>query len=340
MLGKSKQELPPMDYHHHFRFQIRVSQAMLWIGLALAIIGPAMSPFFYAVHGSTMLAALTLFYMGIMYSQHPGFTNFMPSKQASILIASLLMLWGALLMASNWTWRPLTVLWASIYAIMFAKQGLGGKPLYFPNWFTLAGLLSDVGAAVLGFQWGLIGFPIASAMGLVRRVSNRMKPTPLDALLLPLYPIVASLLWLEADRAAFIAIIIALMGLPIVNANEGLAVALPMGLIVGLTVGLPSAIATILMGLPSIYYFHAMAIGFLAPIMLSLCVPMLAPGILWIWPKGYSSWIPAAVGAAAVLRILSYYYGEDALIGALLLLYIAVIGAAQHYIRGRRVKVL
>ncbi len=181
MLGKSKQELPPMDYHHHFRFQIRVSQAMLWIGLALAIIGPAMSPFFYAVHGSTMLAALTLFYMGIMYSQHPGFTNFMPSKQASILIASLLMLWGgALLMASNWTWRPLTVLWASIYAIMFAKQGLGGKPpLYFPpNWFTLAGLLSDVGAAVLGFQWGLIGFPIASAMGLVRRVSNRMKPTP------------------------------------------------------------------------------------------------------------------------------------------------------------------
>ncbi len=109
----------------------------------------------------------------------------------------------------------------------------------------------------------------------------------------------------------------------------------------GLTVGLPSAIATILMGLPSIYYFHAMAIGFLAPIMLSLCVPMLAPGILWIWPKGYSSWIPAAVGgAAAVLRILSYYYGEDALIGALLLLYIAVIGAAQHYIRGRRVKVL
>ncbi len=313
---------------------------MLWIGLSLAIIGPATSPFLYAIHGSTMLAALTLFYMGIMYSQHPGFTNFMPSRQASILIASLLMLWGASFIAGNWTWRPLTVVWALFYAIMLAKQGLGKKPLYFPNWFTLAGLLSDVGTAVLGFQWGLIGFPIASAMGLVRRVSNRMRPTPLDAFLLPLYPIAASLLWLEAGRAAFIAIILALMGLPIVSANEGLAVALPMGLTVGLIVGLPSAIATILMGLPSIYYFHAVAIGFLAPIMLSLCVPMLAPGILWIWPNGYSSWIPAAVEAAAVLRLLSYYYGEDALICALLLLYIAVIGAAQHYIRGRRVKVL
>jgi len=340
MLGKTKQELSPSIYHRMFQFQIRVSQLMLWMSLILALIGPMLSMFSYNIHGEIMMAAISMFYIGIMYSQHPGFTNFMPDKMASIAMAMVSITWSITLMVGTWLWRPLAASWALLYIAIFMQNGLGSKPLYFPNWFTLVGLLGVLGASFTGFQWGLIGFPIASVISLLRRVNGKMRMGKLDLLVLPLYPVIASLLWLNYARVIFLFLIIFSLGLPSSLPRSDLSSALPVGLAVAMTIGIPAAGATILMKWPSILYFHALALGFLAPIMLSLCVPMLLPGTLWIWPKNYSEEIPALIGASAILRLLSYYYGNYALIASLMALYASLIIASTHYLRGKRIKVL
>lgn len=340
MLGKTKQELSPSIYHQMFRFQIRVSQLILWISLILAMIGPALSMFFYYVHGEVMVAAISMFYIGIMYSQHPGFTNFMPSKMTSIAMAIISIAWSGSLMIGTWLWRPLAAAWALLYIAIFIQSGLGLKPLYFPNWFTLVGLLGVIGSTITGFQWGLIGFPIASVISLLRRVNGKMRMRILDPLILLLYPVIVSVLWLNYARMIFLFIIISSLALPSNLPRSELSVALPVGLAVAITIGIPAAGAAILMRWPSILYFHALALGFLAPIMLSLCVPMLLPGTLWIWPKNYSEEVPALIGVSAILRLLSYYYGNYALIVSLMALYVSLMIAAIHYLRGKRITVL
>jgi hypothetical protein len=67
-------------YKRWFAYQLRVAQALIIVSFVSFIVGSVVLFHRYGIlHGDLMLGGLILFYMGIMFSQHTGFTRVMPS---------------------------------------------------------------------------------------------------------------------------------------------------------------------------------------------------------------------------------------------------------------------
>jgi len=131
MLGYVTSGLPPSIYSRLFKYQVRASQVILIASLALLITGPILSQF-TITHGRVMVSGLVLFYLSVMYSQHPGFTRFMPSRPASVAIAALSISWALtyILNLGSFIWKALLIAWVILYIMMFAEKGWVGFPCF------------------------------------------------------------------------------------------------------------------------------------------------------------------------------------------------------------------
>ncbi|WP_243677856.1 hypothetical protein [Vulcanisaeta distributa] len=119
-------KLPQDVYRRWFVYQMRVSQALLIISMASFIIGSAVLALRYGrLHGGDlMLGGLVLFYIGIMFSQHPGFTRVMPSPFASILIGLLAIAWFVIYaLGGMWFSWVVGIILALYYALLLIIRG-------------------------------------------------------------------------------------------------------------------------------------------------------------------------------------------------------------------------
>ncbi|MFB6470539.1 MAG: hypothetical protein TU36_004810 [Vulcanisaeta sp. AZ3] len=81
-------------YKRWFAYQLRVAQALIIVSFVSFIVGSVVLFYRYGIlHGDLMLGGLILFYMGIMFSQHTGFTRVMPSPLASLVLGVFTFLW-------------------------------------------------------------------------------------------------------------------------------------------------------------------------------------------------------------------------------------------------------
>ena len=337
MLGYVTGSLKPDEYKVLFKYQVGSSQVILIASLALFTAGPILSYFNYLIHGRFMVGGLVLFYLSVMYSQHPGFARFMPRISVSISLTVLSIIWAILFILEVWVWRIILALWACLMLALFLESGIGSIPLFYPNTFTVVGLISLIEASATGSLWPLLGFPLASLTSLMRRVEGRRRFSPLDIPYLAL-PI---MLLFNNDYSLIALIIAQLMAIstPLtIPKKTPLSAAYPIGASLG-RFGLAVALVLAIVGLDYVEVIHMVLIGFIAAMMTSLCIPMLIPGYLWIWPRGYGVEVPVLVELSALARIMYAYYGPWPLYISYALLYAAMADILMHYAMGERVLV-
>jgi hypothetical protein len=115
-----------------------------------------------------MVAGLLAFYHAVMYVQLPGFINAVPNRAVTWLLVAFLLLGTA---ALPWVGFSAYLPYSLLHAILYVK-GLWGKPTYYPNLITIAGLLL---LPPLGVSAG--GRPLLSAgLRLLSNVPHRLLP--------------------------------------------------------------------------------------------------------------------------------------------------------------------
>ncbi len=311
------------------------------------MIGSAILALRYArLHGDLMLGGLVLFYIGIMFSQHPGFTRVMPSPFASILIGLLAILWFITHALGMWfSWAVGVALSVYYSLLIIITGGLGRKPLYWPNTFFLSGLISLAIAMYMG-GFRLLVFPVASIVSLMRRAESRQRPVyAIDIPYAALLPVMTYFLDNPVDLAALSLLTLAVVGIPR-RFGQAFRTVYARAYPTGSSLGRASLIITAilaLIGVPLGDAAHMLFIGFIAVIMSSLCIPMLNPGILWFSMRRYGIVgfeIPSLLFISAILRAIYYILGPQLLALSLILVFIAYIEVAVSYLSGERIKVL
>ncbi len=310
-------KLPQGIYRRWFVYQMRVSQVLIILSMASFIIGSAVLALRYVrLHGDLMLGGLILFYVGIMFSQHPGFTRVMPSPFASVLIGLLAIAWFVTYTLGVWFSWVVGIILALYYALLLIiRGGLGKKPLYWPNTFFLSGLISLMIALYLG-GFRLVVFPVASIVSLIRRVESRQRPIyAIDIPYAVLLPVMTYYLNNPIDLAVLSLFALIAIGIP---RRFGPAFKTtysrtypPVGSSLGRAMLIITAVLA-LIGIPLGDVVHALFIGFIAVIMSSLCIPMLNPGILWFSMRRYGIVgfeIPTLLFISAILRAVYYLVG-------------------------------
>ncbi|WP_069807067.1 hypothetical protein [Vulcanisaeta thermophila] len=347
ILGGRIGEISPGLYKQWFTYQIRASQSLLVVSIALLIIGPLMLIFYPQLHGNFMLVGIVLFYIGIIYSQHPGFMRVMPSPPTSIVIAFLSLAWAvAYLMGLNYSVVIALVLVAFYLTLILIKGGIGLKPLYWPNTFFISGLISFAVATLLHSTYGLISLPVASIVELMRRVEGRHRYNyVIDVVYASSLPILTIFITNNVGLALMSLLTLITLGLPIRDTSKFRTVyasAYPIGSLLG-RLSLLITVVLALLGYPYVDTIHMLFLGFIAVIMSSLCIPMLIPGILWFSMRfyGYVSYdIPILLLLAAITRVLYPLFNSMALATAMALTLIVYAEVAASYLSGERVKVL
>ncbi|WP_291999315.1 hypothetical protein [Caldivirga sp.] len=337
MLGYATDKLTPVSYSRLFKYQVRVSQAILIVSLILLTIGPALSVNLTEIHGRVMVSGLVLFYLSVMYSQHPGFTRLMPSRSVSLIMGILAVSWSLTYVLNQWVWRILLVAWVVLYVLIFIERGIGKIPLFYPNIFTVIGLISSLTVIVTNNPLSLIGFPLSSLTSLMRRVEDRRRPSYLDAAFFTM-PVLMYFINHPYSVTLLILFELLALGIPLsLPKRVGLAVAYPVGAVLG-RFGLAVSLAVSVYA-SSLSALHMVLLGYVAVMMSSLCIPMLIPGYLWLWPRGYGPEIPILIEGAALLRLAYAYVDSWVIYASLILLYAAFIDILIHYAAGRRINV-
>ncbi|WP_291765231.1 hypothetical protein [Caldivirga sp. UBA161] len=337
MLGYATEKLTPGSYGRLFKYQVRVSQAVLIVSLILLITGPILSVDFTGVHGRIMISGLVLFYLSVMYSQHVGFTKLMPSRPVSLIIGILAISWSLMYILNQWIWKALLAAWVLLYIMVFIERGIGKIPLFYPNIFTVIGLASALTAIVTNSSLSLIGFPLSSLTSLMRRVEDRRRPSYLDVVFFTI-PILMFFINYPYSVALLVLFELMVLGIPSsLPKRTSLSLAYPVGAVLG-RFGLAVSLVASMYASP-LNALHMVLVGYVAVMMSSLCIPMLIPGYLWLWPRGYGFEIPVLIEGAALLRLAYLYIGSWAIYASLILLYAAFIDILVHYAAGRRIHV-
>ncbi|BDR91775.1 hypothetical protein [Vulcanisaeta souniana] len=339
-------ELSQDVYKRWFVYQMRVSQALLGLSIASFVIGSAILALRLGhLHGDLMLGGLVLFYIGIMFSQHPGFTRVMPSPFASLLIGLLSITWFVTYVFGLWFSWIVGVLLVLYYVLLIIRGGLGRKPLYWPNTFFLSGLIGLAIAFYMGSGLGLLVFPVASIVSLMRRVESRQKPIyAIDVSYAVLLPIMTYFLSSPIALAVLSLLTLVVIGIPR-GFGPAFKTIYSRAYPIGSSLGRASLVITailLLIGVPLGDAVHMLFLGFIAVIMSSLCIPMLNPGILWFSMRHYGIAgfeIPALLFVSAILRAMYYIVGPLLIMVSLVLVFIAYIEVAVSYLSGERIKV-
>jgi hypothetical protein len=139
---------------------VRSAQATLYLTAALFLAGLSLPQ----QHQHFMVAGLLAFYHAVMYVQLPGFINAVPNRAATWLLVAFLLLGTA---ALPWVGFSAYLPYSLLHAILYVK-GLWGKPTYYPNLITVAGLLLlPLSASPLE---AVLSFPLASVYSLMYRI--------------------------------------------------------------------------------------------------------------------------------------------------------------------------
>ena len=346
VFGGASNELTKDVYKRWFIYQMRVAQAALVLSFVSFISGSIYLMYGdYLIHGRLMLSGLILFYIGIMFSQHPGFTRIMPSPFASLLIGALTITWFITYVVNLWFNYAVGLALVTYYILLLIYRGLGKMPLYWPNIFFLSGLIS-LGLAMYMGGSRLVVFPIASIVSLIRRVEGRQRPNyVIDILYSASLPIITYFLNYQISLALLSLLTLMVIGIPR-RFGQAFKTVYSRAYPIGSSLGRASLIIVLiisLVGIPTIDVFHMLFLGFIAVIMSSLCIPMLIPGILWFSMRFYGMFdyeIPIILFISALARTF-YFVNEQFLIAiSVILVIIAYVEIAISYLSGSRIKVL
>ncbi|WP_054843438.1 hypothetical protein [Vulcanisaeta souniana] len=234
------------------------------------------------------------------------------------------------------------------YVLLIIRGGgLGRKPLYWPNTFFLSGLIGLAIAFYMGSGLGgLLVFPVASIVSLMRRVESRQKPIyAIDVSYAVLLPIMTYFLSSPIALAVLSLLTLVVIGIPRGGFGPAFKTIYSRAYPIGSSLGRASLVITailLLIGVPLGDAVHMLFLGFIAVIMSSLCIPMLNPGILWFSMRHYGIAgfeIPALLFVSAILRAMYYIVGPLLIMVSLVLVFIAYIEVAVSYLSGERIKV-
>jgi len=331
LVGAPLSELPRGTRESWIRWNIVSTRTGLSASLALLLAGPLLinHP---QLHGDFMLLGINLFYIFIMLNQHVGFTRLLPSKYSSITVLTLSLIWVIMYVVNLWVWSISLIILIAYYVLLLYR-GLGRIPLLWPNWFTLVGLLGMVPISPIN-PFMLISYPLASVISLMRRVEGKQRMRYADIPYMAAYPF---LMHMNSRESIILLLVLTLivLGLPTRNRGRGILATYWIGSMLG-RAGLLITLVLAALGSPNILMIHALALGFIAVIMVSLCIPMLVPGILWISIGRYGPEIPMLTWSSSIARILASYSWSLFVVSEILL-YSALILAALSYARGKRV---
>jgi len=275
VIGKSE----PRAFYKATLHLVWSAQAALYLTAALFLAGL----FLPQQHQHFMVAGLLAFYHAVMYVQLPGFINAVPHRAATWALLAFFLLGVAASPGVGYlAYLPYSLLHAALYV-----KGLWGKPTYYPNLVTAAGLLLlPLSATPLE---AVLSFPLASVYSLMYRIDfSRAKKR-------------FSATTAAAVAAAYVAAFLA------VKVGHLWAVAVPS---LVLTVFAAPRLND-LYGASAFFFRWAVALAPLgshlvymafAVIMSALCVPYFIPAILYREVPRYRGELVAVAATAYVLK--------------------------------------
>jgi hypothetical protein len=286
---------------------VRSAQATLYLTAALFLAGLSLPQ----QHQHFMVAGLLAFYHAVMYVQLPGFINAVPNRAATWLLVAFLLLGTA---ALPWVGFSAYLPYSLLHAILYVK-GLWGKPTYYPNLITVAGLLLLPLSA--SPPEAVLSFPLASIYSLMYRIDfSRAKKR---------FTAATATTVAAAYVAAFLA----------VKAGYPWAVAAPSLLLT--TFAAPRL--NDLYGASAFFFRWAVALAPLGAhfvymafgvIMSALCVPYFIPAILYREVPRYRGELVAVAATAYVLRNAGFVAPAAVLVVGLVL-YVAWRSLRERY---------
>jgi len=286
---------------------VRSAQATLYLTAALFLAGLSLPQ----QHQHFMVAGLLAFYHAVMYVQLPGFINAVPNRAATWLLVAFLLLGTA---ALPWVGFSAYLPYSLLHAVLYVK-GLWGKPTYYPNLITAAGLLLlPLSAPPLE---AVLSFPLASVYSLMYRIDfSRAKKrfTAATATAVAVAYVAAFLavkvgyLWAVAVPS----LLLTIFAVPRLNDLYG-ASAFFFRWVVALA--------------PLGAHFVYMAFGV---IMSALCVPYFIPAILYREVPRYKGELVAVAATAYVLRNAGFAAPAAVLVAGLVL-YVAWRSLKERY---------
>ena len=286
---------------------VRSAQAALYLTAALFLAGLSLPQ----QHQHFMVAGLLAFYHAVMYVQLPGFINAVPNRAATWLLVAFLLLDTA---ALPWAGFSAYLPYSLLHAILYVK-GLWGKPTYYPNLITVAGLLLlPLSASSLE---AVLSFPLASVYSLMYRIDFSRAKKRFTAVTA------------TAVAASYVAAFLA------VKAGYPWAVAAPSLLLT--TFAAPRL--NDLYGASAFFFRWAVALAPLGThfvymafgvIMSALCVPYFIPAILYREVSRYRGELVAVAATAYVLRNAGFAAPAAVLVAGLVL-YVAWRSFRERY---------
>jgi len=283
------------------------AQAALYLTAALFLAGLSLPQ----QHQHFMVAGLLAFYHAVMYVQLPGFINAVPHRAATWVLLAFFLLGVAVSPGVGYlAYLPYSLLHAVLYL-----KGLWGKPTYYPNLITAAGLLLlPLSAAPLE---AVLAFPLASVYSLMYRIDfSRAKKRFTAATA-------------AAVAAAYVAAFLA------VKAGYPWAVAAPSLLLTIFAVPRLND----LYGASAFFFRWVVALAPLGThlvymafgvIMSALCVPYFIPAILYREVPRYRGELVAVAATAYVLRNAGFAAPAAVLVAGLVL-YVAWRSFRERY---------
>ncbi len=283
------------------------AQAALYLAAALFLAGLSLPQ----QHQHFMVAGLLAFYHAVMYVQLPGFINAVPHRAATWVLLAFFLLGAAVSPGVGYlAYLPYSLLHAVLYV-----KGLWGKPTYYPNLITVAGLLLlPLSAAPLE---AVFSFPLASVYSLMYRIDfSRAKKRFTAATA-------------AAVAAAYVAAFLA------VKVGYLWAVAAPSLLLTIFAVPRLND----LYGASAFFFRWAVALAPLGAhfvymafgvIMSALCVPYFIPAILYREVPRYKGELVAVAATAYVLRNAGFAAPAAVLVAGLVL-YVAWRSFKERY---------
>ncbi|ABL87489.1 conserved hypothetical protein [Pyrobaculum islandicum DSM 4184] len=283
----------------------------LFLSGALFILGVSTAGHMQQLHGYLMIAGLLAFYHAVMYMQLPGFINATPRRVVTWLLLALFFLG----LIGYISFGYLAYLPYSLLHIVLYLRGLWGKPTYYPNVITAAGLfLLPLSTSHLD---AVFSFPLASVYSLLYRIElsrARKRFTAPSALLL-------TALYLAAYVATKV-------GLSWAMALPSLALTLYARPRLNDAYGIGAfffrwAIALAPLGAHFVYMAFAV-------VMSALCVPYFIPAILYRQVPNYKWELVATAAVAFLLRNIEVMWAS-ALLTIALVIYVAVRSLREKY---------
>lgn len=306
-----------------FFIWVRSSQAPLYAAPIYIVLGILVLGYRPDLHEYIMSFATRLFYAGVMWGQVPGWSGAMPHPVTSVLVGLFEILAAVFVLIDPWlidfhgySWQLFLWIASLAHVAQYMSRGLGRTMRTAPNIVTVIGLLYSLTSPATGYM-SILMFPLASVYSLLLRVdpARRKKKITVNQILvfaliflisIALAPVLLRELYLLPMLVLFILI-------PSIGGGDEIY-----------KIGTNVSKIFALLSFPLSFFvswgvaLHFALIGFLAVTMLSLCTPLLIPGIIWREIPRISvseSYFIAGLGAlSAILRFLGGLFMNRSLV--------------------------